>query len=595
MIAVEQSARSMPGRMPGWMVVVAMLLALAKLVLVSHDEIISFGSDDWGFAASAARWYWGNAYGPYAYTRGPTYALFVAAAGATGLPQRVVIELVWIAMSVVVMRGLRVCGVRPVLALGAYAIVLLDPLTLTLFNRLLADGLYTACFVAAVVAVSAALCARERRGLWGWSAVASVGAAVAATARPEAVVVWMVLAGAAVAAGLVWWAGRRGAGAERGLSLRSRTVGAVVVPVIAAMALTHVYSYANLRRIGVYGMNDVLTPGFRALYRSLQSIQPERGRLLVSVPRDVREKAYGLSPTFAKLREHLDGASPVPDGRIDCELQTGVKGEYGAWMYWALRAAAWRVAVEENAGKGFASGAEMEEFFAKAAREIDDGMRERGMGKRWVPVDFVPPEWRELGREVPRAVWRNCLRMGFRDVVKTAPETLPKEGERAFDGAALRRTALVKLSRGESVAEAGWLSDGWVRRAERVQRGVGRVQNTLAPAAGVMMVGGLIAGVIGVRRLDARGRALLLCLLVCAGAIGVRLAFASMMDATGVLFVRVVDANGGMSGAPEIGGPPMQLRYMFAVSALLGVVMVVGVEVILAVLGSAAEPKRRVR
>src|SRR5205823_3068502 len=107
---------------------------LAKLILVSHEEISPHWVDDSGFAQSAARLYWLAPYSQYGYVRQPIYPLYLAATTLLGIPARLASELLWIGACAILVRASRACGMRPLPALVGGVLCLLLPATLTQFD-----------------------------------------------------------------------------------------------------------------------------------------------------------------------------------------------------------------------------------------------------------------------------------------------------------------------------------------------------------------------------------------------------------------------------------------------------------------------------
>lgn len=467
-----------PSPLGCWFWVVFTVMAVAKLALVAQQEILLYSADDQGFAYSAAGWYWGTPYGIYSHVRQPVYPLFVATSAALGMPLRVSIEIVWLAACGWSVAALRRCGGHPIVLLVSATAILFHPWLLNLNSRMLADTLYAPLLLVFLTGTAAALLADSWRAMWRWAAPAALAGALAANTRQESILIY----GSIAVAALIALALRLCRAANGAITVRRLAIVAGV-PLLATLALTHAFRAANAYAVGVYSSYDLESPGYRSLYKALLAIPPETHDLRLPVTRDVREKAYQVSPTFATLRHALEEDPRLSDYARACEWQTGVKGEYGAWTCWAIRLAAW-VSREFK----ITSARELDGLFATAAGEIRAAMRDGRIGHRFVAVDFLPPEWGELARQAPHsavAAWRVW--------VSPSPgagrsQSIPPQQAANFEASALRRTSLAQIVDPPS---PGTQQRGLTHAPGWRARTISAVQNT-APTLG--LVTGIVTG-----------------------------------------------------------------------------------------------------
>ena len=74
------------------------------------------------------------------------------------------------------------------------------------------------------------------------------------------------------------------------------------------------------------------------LYRLLQRIDHASPRRFVLVPREVRRRAYAVSPALRELRAHLEAQGW---GRVvSCSVVRVCDDYAGAWFMWTMREAA---------------------------------------------------------------------------------------------------------------------------------------------------------------------------------------------------------------------------------------------------------------
>jgi hypothetical protein len=508
-----------------WFWIAFVALALAKLVLVSHDEIVLYSADDQGFAYSAGGWYWGRPYSAYSHVRQPVYPLFVAASSALGLPLRISIELVWIGACAWTATALRRCGGRSLLVLAACGLILFHPWLFNLNCRMLADTLYTPLLLVFLTGSAAAMLERSWRAMLSWAGPAAIAGALAANTRQESILILGSIAVTAVVCLMLGLLKR----ADRPTTLR-RTLVAAGLPLAATLALTHGFRAANYADIGVYSSYDLESPGYRALYKALLAIPPEKHDLRLPVPRDVREKAYAASPAFATLRHALEEDKRLHGYAEACERQTGAKGEYGAWTCWAIRQAVW-VSREHKVG----TARDVDDLFATAAAEIRAAMSEGRLEHRAVPVDFLPPEWGLLVRQVPASARVSWDMLVGPAVSRNRSEKLPAKQAALFEPTALRRIATAKIVDGDESTAGNdlWYSPGRSAELAGVKKAIGdahpwivRIQASLLPVA-------LLLALVGVRRGWVQDRWYVL-MTVLGAALAARVVLVVLLDATGI-------------------------------------------------------------
>jgi hypothetical protein len=132
--------------------------------------------------------------------------------------------------------------------------------------------------------------------------------------------------------------------------------------------------------------------------------------------------------------------------------------EYGAWLVWGLRDAAFRYKTWTDAG-------ELDRFFAQAAGELEAAQRAGTLPRRFTPVAFVAPEWSGLFTQLPlsaRASWAIVTDPASKFNVSSF--NLPPYERAIYDRVALRRTGLDQPDASEPAQAARrnvlWHSEG---------------------------------------------------------------------------------------------------------------------------------------
>jgi hypothetical protein len=169
--------------------------------------------------------------------------------------------------------------------------------------------------------------------------------------------------------------------------------------VIAASFPAAAVSTANYAAYGVFRVVDWNDPQMERVFKALHSIDSETRRRLLSVPQDVRLKAYETSPAFAELRPVIDPPAPAigeysytgcthyPDVPELCH------DVVNGWFRWAVRGAM------QKAGK-FSSYRDANSFLKAAADELEEACASgrlacnssQGFGFAGLPP-LSPPDW----------------------------------------------------------------------------------------------------------------------------------------------------------------------------------------------------------
>ena len=556
-------------RVPRWWIVASLALLVVKLVLVSHNEIEIRSADDSGYAVCASEMYWGAPYQPYSYSRQPGYPLFIVLAQVLGVPMRVLIELVWCGASAGFAIALRRAGFSAAGSFSVYALALFSPISFWMFNRLLPDGVYAACMLAMLGGVIGALLVPRPASAWRWGALGAAGAAVAANTRQETPLIFGILVVAGVLA--VLFARRQRAQNPEGPKLWTRVGAAVLLPLVATLALTNAFCFVNKQRVGLYVTYDLVAPGVKALYRELISIPPQTPRIDLPVPRDVRDIAYANSPAFARLKPFLDGeADPQNPYKAACKQFSGVDGEFGAWTIWGLRRAAWQM----NAYK-WSSGAELDAFFAQAARELADARARGVIGHRRVLNEYLPPEYGELWSRLPTSIGRCWSQVSHISAPGFAPDQIDPQLVARINFSAVRRVpAAAVTDQVQTPMPTVWHGSPVAGVLAGAQRGIARVGEWVtvagAIASGLLMVLAVPLLIRGKASLGAH--ALLVVSTLVLAAIVSRVLLFAVLDACGIF---------------------SQQRYMFIVGALLILTVPISIEALAHVLRPRAEAVRR--
>ena len=432
----------------------ALLLFLAftvvfKLLLVANEEIIArdLPHDDLWQVNAAQRSYWGGDYQQYTMLHLPVYPLYIKAVSLLGVPLRLATDLLYCATACLLSTALWRAGFGTIVAGLAGAVAIMHPASFQLPNRCGPEVLLTPLLMGAVAVTLNWWIKRDdgsRAAVW-----AAVWWALAWNTRQESI---LLAAGLAVLAACIVCVDRR-----KPLDVVGREIfWGAALPVMAALALSAAIKSANYWRWGIFSDSVITSRGYVAAYKALQSIPPERHLDFIPISRDMREKAYAISPAFAELRPHLEGSIGAGWARISRESFTdglGMKNlgktEVAAgWFYWALLDAA------KMAGHG-SNPAIQDSFFQRVSDEIRAAQAKGELGARFVPIAMIDPA---VG------LWINRIPHSFESVAATLvmPVVVGRTKQIAaendlegslFDEQTNRRTHLVAEPQGQL---AGW-------------------------------------------------------------------------------------------------------------------------------------------
>jgi hypothetical protein len=340
-----------------------------KLWSIAEDEIVvrDHPFDDVWYVTSAAGWYWGMPYGQAALTRQAAYPLWIAVAGATGLPLRVATELLLLAAAGALALAFLRAGLPQIPSAAVFGAVAFHPFSFYVNSFALPDSLYAPMLLLG----TAGMVTLVARGFHVAAAILT-GTALA--------VLWHTRQESALILGYLALFGLLGVGLRmRDTSdLRAAVRGAfpmVLVPALIVGTSSLAVRLVNLRVFGAFTEYEFASPAFRSAYASLLRIEPEPARPGIPAPREVRRRAYAVSPTFRRLEPFFDGPAglrwaPGPEG----EIGTGTFG-------WALRDAV-RVTGHGDSAR------EADAFYRRMADEIETACESDRLRCR--PVRFGP-------------------------------------------------------------------------------------------------------------------------------------------------------------------------------------------------------------
>ncbi len=370
-----------------WILIVMVLL---KLVLISKEEIHAYflPHDDLWQIWAADRFCWLGHYTWDKLLHLPIYPLFIKLVNLTGLPLRIGSELIYCAAACCLCLSLRRLGFGFLLTTLAAAAIIFQPASFQIPNRAGAEILLAPLLMFALAGSLSWWSTRHSPFAWNQTLWTGICWALAWNVRKESILLLGLLG--IIALCLVIADHKTGI---REIGRRLAT--GVLFPLFMSLALSAGISTLNYAKWGLYTTSILTSTGFKAAYSALQSIPPSCPRQFIGVPVESREKAYGVSAQFAKLRPHLEGRIGANWAYISKTTFTDPIGMTGlnareiasGWFYWALHDAV----VASGNGK---TPAEENLFLQSVADEIQKAQKKGLLERRWVPVAMIEPNWR---------------------------------------------------------------------------------------------------------------------------------------------------------------------------------------------------------
>ena len=171
---------------------------------------------------------------------------------------------------------------------------------------------------------------------------------------------------------------------------------AMLLPFVLSAGIVGGYCYMNYIHYGSFIVSDFSKGEFVRAYGAMTSLQQDNWHPLVSVPRDVREDVYKVSPSFAQLEDKLDS-----DWYHSRYVNANI-GDYGSGsLYWAVREAVAEEGYYETARK---SRQYFETVYNDIQTAVDNGILQTTNGKTKlrgsvtpvIKMDYVPDVLAEI-------------------------------------------------------------------------------------------------------------------------------------------------------------------------------------------------------
>lgn len=357
-----------------WLVAAA-VMTVFKLWLTSAQSIFAIGfaaHDDRLFLQLAEHLIQGHWLGPYdqmTLAKGPFYSLWAAFVFVLGVPLYFSQHLLYATACAAFVRACAPSLTSAAVQFALYAILLWNPMSYdaSSLGRVLRQHVYSPQVILIFAGLIALYLRRNRplRQQLPWAITLGLAGSAFYLTREEAI--WLAPSAVlliAVSLGVAWREGR---------PTRTRMLQALSAAALGMILPLLLVSAVNYHQYRWFGTVEFRASEFKAAYGAMTRVRTDEDLPFVPVTRKAREAMYAISPSFAKLRPHLEGA--VGRGWAEASMSITKRPPEeleiaGGWMMWALRDAVAAAREAGNAGEAMA-------FYAAIAREInqacDDG------------------------------------------------------------------------------------------------------------------------------------------------------------------------------------------------------------------------------
>ena len=369
-------------KIPYWVYVIFVVLALIKLWLVQGQTVNAWGNathDDRLYLQLANWLLQGKWLGPYdnmTLVIGPFYPFWIGFSFILGVPLLFSEHLLYIAACIVLVMAVTPLFSRSIHLIFLFSVLLFNPASFAdgIMTRVHRMGIYPALTLL-VLALSIGLLLRNgsvSRKLWVWAVGLGLILGAFWITREEGV--WLVPVIVVIYSFALF-----GLLKERQPKWRLQIV-IWVIPLLVGGLIILAIPVINYYRYGIFTEIELNDPDFKAAYGALTRVKPLNWRPLVPVAKETRLRIYSVSPSFAELQPYLEGAIGKA---YNVESLGDMNG--GGFIY------AFRDAIQM---KGYYnSGKFPREFYQRLANEINNACMEGKLDCISQRKSLLPP-WR---------------------------------------------------------------------------------------------------------------------------------------------------------------------------------------------------------
>lgn len=415
-------------------ILIFILMAALKLFLASNEEIIALNSyfDDLWYVLSASHWLWlANGYNYMTLIHLPIYSIYIALVHLTGIPLRIGTELTFLASGFFFVYALRKIGLSQLFSLVAYALIILNPASFTIFNRTLAQNLYVSLLLLSSAGIILMFANIKTKKFLLYSIISGLFLALSFLTREEGVAILGIIFVIALLISIPFYLITRD-----WKTTKQRLKIGVLVPIGIIFLFSLTIYTANYYKFGLFATSELNSSSYKKAYSALLKIKPDKIIRYISVTSDARQKAYSISPSFKELKPYLEDHSNIAFSATKSNM--GIEDEMAAgWFYWTLRNAV-------NSA-GYKSAKEESDFYKRMANEINTAISDKKIPGRIVFVSFIDPgtfSFLSHGSESFLKIWKVFI--STKELPGGYDDLAPSEDLKVFNSMANRRISLIE-------------------------------------------------------------------------------------------------------------------------------------------------------
>lgn len=349
------------------------IIILIKLVLVSVQQMSALtntGHDCSLFiklAYSLSNGDWLGSYNLLTLIKGFGYPLFISITNYFGIPLFLAEHLLYAFAVLLLVKALSPLIVNQGWRFALFVILMFNPAaTSSIVTTIMREGFFYTLSLIVVAGFTGMYLRRKNKPkyLFCWGILTGIALFIYDNTREEGLILlpFLIILSILTLIPLIRKSERR-----KKIICTSMILLPYMILIVGNTALASV----NYITYGSFIRNEIRSKAFSDAYSALTKIDTDCWIINVPVPKEARLKAYEISPTFSKLKEHLEN-----ENNYWTKWGRGTKGEIkGGWFMWAFRAAANVEGYHQTLPKS-------QNFYRLVAKEINTAFEEGKLKKK---------------------------------------------------------------------------------------------------------------------------------------------------------------------------------------------------------------------
>ncbi|MFO1463176.1 MAG: hypothetical protein U1F66_05320 [bacterium] len=347
-----------------------LILSFLKLWLVGGEEIVVRVSDHdetWFIEAAnhLINFDWFGPFNKLTLIRPPAYPFWIGAVHWAGVPLRIGTEILLLVSAFLFTWTLVKARMSPLIGLLVFISIIFHPVSVHINNEAQCESFYASLQLLVLSGMFGMLLSQDLKWLCWTALLTGIALALLWNTRLETLVIVVYMLAYAILV-ILFLSGTQ---VSRRQMLRHLSI-VLGIPTATLIIFNLAIRGINDAKYGISETCEINGNAFNDAYRSLLRIKHDHPRQYISVPKDVREKAYRASPAFRELQSAIEGkVGKVWVEEWGCPYNHVCDDISGNAFFWSLRDAVADVGHHQT-------GKESEKFYEKIAQEIDSACRE---------------------------------------------------------------------------------------------------------------------------------------------------------------------------------------------------------------------------